>query len=99
MFRRCPAHRARGDTVVKGSQCAAVVDSQRQQVGIGDLVVPHDAGPVQYRRVAQADIARPKRVIHIAARQRQFFPYGFKARWCAVGITRQVQYPKNAVLR
>ena len=85
--------------MVKGSQCAAVLDSQRQQVGIGDLVVPHDAGPVQNRRVAQADIARPKRVIDIAARQRQFFPYGFKARWCAVGIIRRVQDPKNAVLR
>jgi hypothetical protein len=40
--------------MVKRGECAFMFDGERQQVGISNLVVAHDACPIQHFFVSQA---------------------------------------------
>lgn len=86
MFRQRAHHTAQGHPVVKCCQCAAVAYGQRQQVGVCDLVMSHDARPIQNLVTSQAQIARPKFMIGVATGKIQFFPDGIKTRRRAFGV-------------
>ena len=88
---------AQGYPVIESGKRAAVVNSQCQQISIGDLVVAHDATPANDIVTAKADVARPKCMVNIAASQSQFGPYDIKAGCCMFGIPGQIKHPQHPV--
>jgi hypothetical protein len=91
-------NRAQCDMMIKRRQRTGMVNGEREQVGIGDLVVPHYTCPIQPRRIAQTDITPPKLVVKIVAGKRKFLPYLIEARRRALRVSRQIQDAQNTIL-
>lgn len=65
--------------VIEGRQRALVGNRQRQQMGVGDLAVLKDAGPVDHIVGSQAQVVRPEPVAPIAAHELQLPTHGLEA--------------------
>ena len=86
-----------GYPVVERHQTAQVGHRQRQQIYIGDLVVPEHPCPVDQTFGAQRNAVRPERVVEIAANLAQFVAHRLEADRTKPAVSRQIQYPYDAV--
>ena len=67
MLTRRPIYNTHRNAMIESRQCAIVMDSERQQVRIGNLVVAQHARPVEHFFIAQAEAARPKFMVNVGA--------------------------------
>jgi hypothetical protein len=96
MLRQRPANGTKGNAAIQGDKTPALLDRERQQIGIGDMprtkhVIPHHA-----TRMQQADGISPERMRRVLGRVCE--PLGHLCGRNRIGISRLRKDPDASVL-
>lgn len=96
MLRQCPADGTKGNASIQTDKTPTLLDSERQQIGIGDMpgtkhLVPHQATGMQ-----QADGISPERMRRVLGRFGE--PLGDLCGGNGIGIPRLRKDPDASVL-
>lgn len=68
MLRQCPANGIKGNTPIQGDKTPALLDGERQQIGIGYMPRTQNPLPHQVSRLQQADGVSPECVRRVLGR-------------------------------
>ena len=91
-------HRAQRDSLIKRRQTAAMLDGEREQIGIGQLVVPEQMFKVNHAGAADADVIRPELVIGVFGDLDQALPHRLKSERPELAVARCVEDAHDAIL-
>lgn len=75
-----------------------MLDRQREQIGIRQLVVSEQVGEIDPAVVAQAHIVWPERVVEAGTDLGQLVAHRFESQWANIAVSRRIEHPPDTLL-